>query len=239
MIGLESRAGLALGQDDEGVENLVELGQVEQPAVVGETLVPDAAHLGGAGETVGVNGRGGHIGTRGLEAVGVLVEVDRVSEAGGAVKTADAVSGGGRAAGAKGVGDAAAEATEHAPKGPGRVDGEEDVVEDDKDLEGGRLANGPGLLAAGAVEAVEQLDGDGVGGGNGQGHAGVEGTLEDRLGDVEGVHDGEVLRRGGDGRRRVVRREVEELALGPGAHDTGVVSHGDGVGEVFCCGKVR
>lgn len=62
-------------------------------------------------------------------------------------------------------------------------------MQDNKDLEQASLAHAPGLLAARAVEAVEQLDGDGVGGGDGEGDTGVESALKDVLGDVEWSHD--------------------------------------------------
>lgn len=52
VVGLQSRAVLALGQDDEGVENLVELAQVEDPAVEVEALGPQAAGLKGVGHTI-------------------------------------------------------------------------------------------------------------------------------------------------------------------------------------------
>lgn len=197
VVGLQGRAGLALGQDDEGVEDLVELAEVKEPAVVGKALVPDAAGLRAVGQAgSGVNDTRGRIRAGALEAAQVLVEVDRVAEPGRAVQTARTVGGGGEATGPEGADDALAHAAEHAPKGPGRVDGQEDVVEDDEEAKRGSFRNAPGLLVVGAVVAVQQLDGDGVERGNGDGHARVEGTEEEPVGNVERPHDG-----GGDGQR--------------------------------------
>ena len=45
MVGLQNRTGLALGEDDEGIKHLVELADVENPAVVSQAFVPNSAHL--------------------------------------------------------------------------------------------------------------------------------------------------------------------------------------------------
>lgn len=52
VVGLESRAELALGEDDEGVKNLVELAEIEDPAIVSQSLVPHTATNSSTGETV-------------------------------------------------------------------------------------------------------------------------------------------------------------------------------------------
>lgn len=45
VVGLQRRALLPLGQDDGRVEDLVELGQVEDPAKVRQALVPEASDV--------------------------------------------------------------------------------------------------------------------------------------------------------------------------------------------------
>lgn len=63
------------------------------------------------------------------------------------MEVAEAVGRSGQAAGAHGADDAAAHDAQHAAEGPGRVEGEHDVVHG-KGGEGARLADGPGLLVA-------------------------------------------------------------------------------------------
>lgn len=94
-------------------------------------------------------------------------------------------------------GDGAREALVHADEGPGGVDGQEDVVEDDEPAEGGGLGDGPWLVAARGVDLVEGDDGDGVDGGDGEGDAGVVGGVVDAGGDGEGRGEA-----GGTGRGR-------------------------------------
>lgn len=55
MVSLQGRALLSLQEDDGGIDKLVELGDVEPPAVKGEPLVPESTELIGFGE-VGVDG---------------------------------------------------------------------------------------------------------------------------------------------------------------------------------------
>lgn len=42
VVGLQKGGLLALGQDDEGVDDFVEFGEIEEEAKVGETLFPDS-----------------------------------------------------------------------------------------------------------------------------------------------------------------------------------------------------
>lgn len=233
VVGLEGRAELALGEDDEGIENLVKLAQVEDPAVKGQPLVPQAARLRVTGQAV----HQGSARVRGLKGARGVVVVDGVSEARAAVQTAEAVNGARPAVRARRAGDAATHAAEHGPKGPGRVDAEEDIVEDDKGEEGPRLADGPGLLVAALVVDVEALDGDGVEGANGQRNLGVEGGLEEVLGDVEGPQDGGRNRVRGNGLWHVDGRKVEQARVGQRPEDVKiVVGHDCGV---CVCGRTN
>lgn len=102
----------------------------------------------------------------------------------------------------------------HAPEGPGRVDGEEDVVQHDKGEEGACLADAPGLLVAGLVVLVEQLGRDGIDGGDSQWNSGIQSSSVEMGGNVERPQN-----RGGNMRRwyrcrRVGWREVEEARIG-------------------------
>lgn len=158
MVGLESRAELALGEDDEGIEDLVEFAEIEDPTVVSQTLVPETTGLSPAGKIVN---EGGVSSDRDEGARGVVV-VDGVSNADRTVQTAEAISGTGKALGTSRVENTPPHTAKHTPKGPGRVDGEEDIVEDDKDLEGAGLGDGPGFLVMRLVVNIEALDGDGI-----------------------------------------------------------------------------
>lgn len=173
VVGLQRRAVFALGQDDEGVENLVELAQVEEPTVEVETLGPHAAGLKTAGHAIaGSHVRSGAL-RGGIPASGGIVEVYGVAQASRSVWAAEALSRGSKAARSKGMGDAPLHNAHHAPEGPGRVNGEEDVVQHDKGEEGACLADAPRLLVAGLVVLVEQLGRDGIDGGDGQWDSGI------------------------------------------------------------------
>lgn len=52
VISLESRAKLALGEDDKSIENLVELAEIKDPTIISQTLVPHAARNCSTGESV-------------------------------------------------------------------------------------------------------------------------------------------------------------------------------------------
>ncbi|KAH6606657.1 hypothetical protein Trco_005810 [Trichoderma cornu-damae] len=225
VFGHDGRAVLALGQDDEGVEDLVELAEVEDPAVVVEALVPHAARLGAAGHA-GAGEHGGSRAGRGrVPAPGGVVVVDGVAQAARPVEAAEAIGGGRDAAGAEGADEAPPHDAHHAPEGPGRVDGQEDVVQDDEGEEGARLADAPGLPAARLVVLVEQLCRDGIGGGNGQRNPSVQGRHVEAVGDVEGPQNRSRDMRRRQRCRRVGGGEVEETGIGHGAPDL-EASHG-------------
>lgn len=133
VVSLESRAQTALGEDDEGVEDLVELAQVENPAVESQALVPDAAQISAAGSAIA--SEGDSIGVRGPAAL-VLVVVDGVAQASRPMKPSHAVDKGTETSvGGEWADDTAAHDTNHSVEGPGRVDGEENIVGNDKGME--------------------------------------------------------------------------------------------------------
>lgn len=206
VVGLESGAGLALGQDDKGIEDLVELAEVEDPTVVRQTLGPHT--------TTGTHGVGRSRSEASVDAVGLVV-VQRVGHTGFTVEMAESVGRGSDAVRAKGVRETPLQTVEHAPAGPGGVDGEEDIVENDEVAEYPRLADSPGLLVVGEVVAIGQLDSDGVGESDANGHASVEGSAEDALGDVEREgHRGRLDARRGDGSGSVDGGEGEQARVG-------------------------
>lgn len=52
VVGLKSRAELALSEDDESVKNLVELAEVEDPTIESQTLVPHTAADSSTGKSI-------------------------------------------------------------------------------------------------------------------------------------------------------------------------------------------
>lgn len=61
VVGLESRGSLALSQDNNGVDDLVELGKVEEPSIESETLVPETStSRQSSGRDIGLAGGGGN-----------------------------------------------------------------------------------------------------------------------------------------------------------------------------------
>ena len=208
VVGLQGRALLALGQDDGGIDDLVELGQVEDPAQVGQTLVPQAADVGRVGDPSfsQLVGRVPHGPLVNRRVVGGGVAV-----APGAIDLAHGVGDAHHAIGVVPGGERVAEGLEHADEGPSRVDGEEDIVEDDEELEELGLAEAPGLVTAGLVDAIEQDDGDGVDPGDGDGDTNIQGLVVEGGRDVEGLIPGGLIDNGsGKGVGQLIGRKFQQ-----------------------------
>lgn len=209
VVFLEGGAALALGEDNGRVEDFVELGEVEPPAPEGKALVPDATDIGRVGQAS--RGVDQDIGVLARPGVGGRVVGDGVAESSRAVDLAERVNGADNGIGVAVVREGALQGAHHGDTRDGRVDGEEDIVEDDKGEEGARLRDSPGLVSVLAVVPIEVGDDDGVDGGDVQGHLVGQRALVDVLGNVEGVceggHAGVGVR---DGRRRRVGRELED-----------------------------
>ena len=47
VVGLQCWTSLSLGQNDQGVQDLIKLGKVEEPAPKGQTLTPKSSYVGG------------------------------------------------------------------------------------------------------------------------------------------------------------------------------------------------
>lgn len=179
VVGLKSRAVFTLGKNDKGVEDLVKLANVEEPAVEGKTLVPHAARL----VAVRSDGELGRDRARlGRPDARALVVDETVAETGSTAHAADAVNSRGPATSArvtgvgKGVGQSATEHVDHADPGPGRIDSKEHIVSHDKRKERLGLADGPGSAVGGLVVLVEKLGSDSVDRRNGQRHTDVKGS---------------------------------------------------------------
>jgi hypothetical protein len=56
VVGLESRTELALGENDESVENLVELAEIEDPTIESQTLVPHTTADSSTGKAINNGG---------------------------------------------------------------------------------------------------------------------------------------------------------------------------------------
>lgn len=189
MVCLQQAALAALEEDDGGVDDLVELAEVEPPAVPGERTLPQALHRHAVKRALDPSRRSV---AHHQHAAGLLADL---------AQTTDGI---GQAALVEGV----VQATDHADERPCRVNGEEDVVRNDERLEEPGLCDRVGL-AVGAV--VQQVRGYGVDSGNGERHTDIEEGSVDVcrdwhvLGDDERRLSGVELR--GEGRSR--KRQVD------------------------------
>lgn len=182
VVGLERGAQLALGQNDESIEDLVELAEVEDPPVESQTLVPDAAHVGAAGSAIACQSDVARV--RSPAALVRVVE-DGVSKACRTVETGHAVDEAVDALRRSRVDHTTVHDADHTVERPSRVDGQEYIVGDDESVEETSLADGPWLLAIGCVVNVEELCSDGVDGGNSQWYFRIEGGLVEMIGDQD------------------------------------------------------
>lgn len=213
VVLLEGSAALALCENDGRVKDFVELGEVEPPAPESKTLVPDPANVGGVGQAVGADLN------LGIEAAPAVVDVavgDGVAQAAGAVDLAEGVDGADNGVGLAVVGERVLEAADHGHARHGRVDGEEDIVEDDKGVEGAGFGDPPRLVAVLAVVPVDVRHGDEVDGGDGQRDLVRQRALVDVFGDGEGVLEGRLARPWRrNGRGRGIGRELEDSPRRP------------------------
>lgn len=182
VVCLERGAQLALGQDDEGVEDFIELAQVEDPSVEGEAFVPDATQVGAAWSFIYPECN--IVGVRQPPSL-ILTIVDGIAKTGRTVKPGHTVHEAIGTLGAQRVHHAVAHHANHAQKGPCRVDGQENVVDDDKCVEKTSLAEGPGLFAVGDVVLVQELRRDGIHDGDGYGDLGVQSGPVKMVGDQD------------------------------------------------------
>lgn len=119
---------------------------------------------------------------------------DCIAEPARAMNLAERIDGADDGIGIAVVGERVLQAADHGDAGNGGVDGEEDIVEDDKGVEGARFGDSPGLVTMLAVVPVDVGDGDEVDGGDGQWHLVGQGALVDVLGNGERVRKGGLAR---------------------------------------------
>lgn len=228
MVALQVARLLALHQDDDGIDDFVKLAEVEDPSVECETFVPESAgrqrgrrmrleelvrsrvrrepqvdvRRGIVDRCIAVS-----LGTLNLahgidcrhqSALGPLPRTDkRPPEAGG----------------------------DDAYECPCRVDGQENIVQNDEPEECARLANCPWLSSAGPVVLVERLDDDGVDDGHIDRDFDVEPFRVDVFGDRERRKGGRCRR---DRRGFASRGIVEERRRREPEPDGWMVHHGEG-----------
>lgn len=161
VVRLQSRAALALCDNDEGVQDLVELAEVEDPTPEGQSLVPQSSNISRVRVAVRahVDERvlglpdvdGGVVGrcvTKTSRSVDLAHRIGNTCEAIGVIKPGPGVS----------------EGSEHGDEGSEAVDRECDIVEDNEGLEERLASDPPRLVVTLAVHGVETEDGDDVGG---------------------------------------------------------------------------
>lgn len=212
VVCLQQAALAALEQDDGGVDNLVELAQVEPPAVPSEGALPEALDGDALVRALDGGRRAIAAAHRHQDAAGLLADL---------AQTTDGI---GHAALVEGV----VQAADHAHERPCRVHGEEDVVGDDEGLERPRLRDRVRLARG---PAVEQVCGYGVGSGKGEWHADVEQRGVDVGRDRDVLRDDERRLAGGEigseGRRR--KRQMD--AAQRNHHRCCSADGGEGSGE--------
>jgi hypothetical protein len=208
VVCLQSRATLALCDNDERVQDLVELAQVEDPTPESESLVPQSSNVGVIGSAVRA-----HVDKRvlGLPNVDGCVVGSRVAESSRSVDLAQRVCNTGKTVRVVKAGPGVSQCPVHGDEGSEAVDCEGDIVQDDKGLEEGLAGDPPRLVAAFTVPGVQREDGDDVGESEGSGHLRAHCEVEEPWRDAERRAKGALF----DGRReggRLVRgREGEQI----------------------------
>lgn len=125
VVGLERRAHLALGENDQGVEDFVELAEIENPSVECQTLVPKPAWGLSARQASGSQER--VVGGRLPLPEGLVVE-ETIAKASRSVDSAKTVYSTSPAIGSGGAGNAVLQGIEHTPPRPSGIYSEEDIV---------------------------------------------------------------------------------------------------------------
>jgi hypothetical protein len=208
VVLLEGGATLALDQNDDGVENLVELGEVEPPAPEGKALVPHPADIGRVWEAIGANR---DVGVPAAPAVCIGIIGDCVTKASWTLDLTERIDSAHNGVRFPPIREGGLQTEKHGVAGEARVDSKEDVMGDDEGLEPAVAGNPPRLVAMLAVVPVEIGDRCGVDGGNGQGDLGIERLLEDILGDLERIRECRCAAVGiRDGRRCSVWRKPQD-----------------------------
>lgn len=180
VVGLERGAGLSLGQNDNGIDNLVELAEVEEPSVESEALIPESASSAqGSGRHISLSSSAGNVLAQSW------VVCDRVAESSWSLKLAEGVNHADDSCWSAWRWDSGLQPPPHAGKRPRRVDGQKNIVRHDDPVEPPGLGDGPWLVSACRVDAVHGDGGDGVGDRNGERDARIVDLLVERGWNVE------------------------------------------------------
>ena len=227
VVCLQSRAAFALCDNDEGVQDLVELAEVEDPTPECQSLVPQSSNISRVRVAVRA-----HVNERvlGLPDVDGRVVGSGVTKTSGSVDLAHGIGDARKAIGVIETRPGVTEGSEHGDEGGEAVGRKDDIVEDDEGLEEGLASDPPRLVVTLAVHSVEGKDGDDVGGSEQDWHLRAHREVEQPWRDAKR----RAKRALSDGRRQrcgeVGRREGEEL-LGRQREIHLRARHGDGVGE--------
>jgi hypothetical protein len=218
VVGLEGGASLSFGNDDGGIEDLVELGEVEEPTPEGKAFVPEPSNIRRVWNAIAVqmNKR-----VLGLPLVECGVVGGRIAESSRAVDLAQRVDGAYYGVALGIVGKCVLQGAHHGNAGDEGVDGQKDIMSNDEGAEGASLADCPGLVSAASIVGVQRDDRCSVHGGDGQGNLVVERGVVDGVGDGKRVLEGESIVRGRNQRRSGVWREFEDRPRGQLAGDEG------------------
>lgn len=224
VVCLQSRAALALCDNDEGVQDLVELAEVEDPTPEGQSFVPQSSNVSRVRVAVRA-----HVNERvlGLPDVDGRVVGSGVTKTSGSVDLAHRVGDTCKAIWVVKARPGVPEGSEHGDEGSEAVDGECDIVQDDEGLEEGLASDPPRLVVTLAVHGVEGEDGEDVGGSEEGWHLWAHREVEQPWRDAKR----RAKRALSDGRRQRVgqagRREGEEVLGRQGEVDLRA-RHGDG-----------
>jgi hypothetical protein len=194
MVSLESAAPLALGNDDQGINDLVELAEVEPPAPECQSFIPQAAHVCPVRQTTIEHDL--RIGS--IPRAGRGVVADRISESTRAIDLAKRIHCRHQIARSNG-GKSALQCPEHSNMGDQAIDSEENVVSNDQPKEGSSLRDGPWLVLATSVDAVEQGNRRKVYRSNGDRDERIERLIEEVIGNGEGCSQRARWRRRAEG----------------------------------------
>jgi hypothetical protein len=176
VISLQSGAALPLGENDGGIENLVELGEVEPPAPPRKAFIPHPSNVGRWGQAIGIKAD---------EAVPVVPLVRlRVIRSGAAKSTraidfAESIDSADKCVGIGIMGEGPLQTVEHSIASDSGVDSKEDVVKNNECLEDSRLADGPRLVPMASVVRIQRDDCGRVDARNGQGDFIGQSSVED------------------------------------------------------------
>lgn len=229
VVRLERRRALALCQNDEGIDDLVELADIEDPAPESQPFVPQSAHIRRirVARRQEVDGRVLH-----------LPDVDRrvvrrgVTESSRPMQLTQRVRDTCRAIRVVQSRPSARDRSCHGAKRREAVQSENDIVDDDEGAEGGGLADGPWLVFAAAVVRVEGEDGEDVAGREGERDSRAKREVVEVAVDAEGRADGLLVEGWRDGGRERVGDGLE--CRGPGQVGRRLILHHPGGVQ---CGK--